>query len=118
MAPLPAVRLTSCVRAFTFTGLDYFGPMLVTVRRRHEKRYGALFTCLTKRAVHLELAASLSADSAIMAIRRMISRRGQPRKIFSDNGTNFRGADAELKEALKELDVEQVGSELASGGID
>ena len=84
--------------------------------RRHEKRWGVLFTCLSMRAVHLELAASLSTDSCIMALRRMMARRGIPKDIWSDNGTNFHGADNELKLALKDLNQEQLQRELASRG--
>ncbi|XP_028169445.1 uncharacterized protein LOC114359315, partial [Ostrinia furnacalis] len=97
----PRSRLAHHQRPFTFTGVDYFGPLSVTVGRHHEKRYVALFTCLTTRAVHLELAADLTADAAIMALRRMIARRGAPTEIYSDNGTNFHGADRELREAVK-----------------
>ena len=116
MAALPQCRLTPYVRPFTFTGMDYFGPMTVTVGRRHEKRYGVLFTCMTTRAVHLEIAASLTTDSAISAVRRLISRRGKPKEIFSDNGTNFRGADAELRRALQ-VDADTLGGELAGRAI-
>ncbi|KAL0810721.1 hypothetical protein ABMA28_010045 [Loxostege sticticalis] len=97
----PRSRLAHHQRPFTFTGVDYFGPLSVTVGRHHEKRYVALFTCLTTRAVHLELAADLTADAAIMALRRMIARRGTPTEIYSDNGTNFHGADRDLREAVK-----------------
>ncbi|XP_023937546.1 uncharacterized protein LOC112045551 [Bicyclus anynana] len=99
---LPAARLDPFHRPFTNCGVDFFGPMLVAVGRRREKRWGVLFTCLTTRAVHLELAASLSTDSALMAIRRMAARRGWPTIMYSDNATNFRGADAELKKAYSE----------------
>lgn len=99
---LPRARLDPFHRPFTNCGVDYFGPMMVKVGRRREKRWGALFTCLTSRAVHIEIVASLSTDSAIMALRRMAARRGWPRLMYSDNGTNFRGADQELRAAYKE----------------
>ena len=56
MAILPAARLAYRQRPFTHTGLDYFGPIDIKIGRRTEKRWGALFTCLTTRAIHLELA--------------------------------------------------------------
>ena len=98
----PKSRLAHHRRPFTYTGLDYFGPLTVTAGRQHVKRYVALFTCLTTRAVHLEIATSLTADSAILALRRFAARRGCPSEIYSDNGTNMHGADKELREAFKE----------------
>ena len=106
------------VRPFSYTGLDYFGPLTVRIGRRVEKRYGAIFTCLTVRAIHLELASSLSTDSAIMAIRRFAARRGNPIAIYCDNGTNFRGADSELRKALKEWDQSKITSYLTNKGIE
>ncbi|CAK1597101.1 unnamed protein product [Parnassius mnemosyne] len=99
---LPPERLGAFARPFTYTGIDYFGPITVTIGRRHEKRWIALFTCLTTRAVHLEIVYSLTTDSAISALRRMAARRGWPRVIYSDNGTNFHGADTELRRAMEE----------------
>jgi hypothetical protein len=103
MGQLPPERLAQGERPFSRCGLDFFGPLLVRSGRRTEKKYGALFTCLTTRAIHIELAHSLSADAAIMTIRRMAARRGYPTVMFSDNGTNFHGADRELKAAVQEL---------------
>ncbi|KAL0829301.1 hypothetical protein ABMA28_004105 [Loxostege sticticalis] len=100
---LPACRLAHHRRPFSYTGVDYFGPLTVTVGRSTQKRYVALFTCLTTRAVHLEVAESLTTDSAVMALRRMIARRGCPAEIWSDNGTNLRGADRELREAANHI---------------
>ncbi|XP_045496008.1 uncharacterized protein LOC123694585 [Colias croceus] len=99
---LPRVRLDMYSRPFASTGVDCFGPMTVTVGRRREKRWGMLFTCMTTRAIHLEILHSLSTDSAIMALRRMAARRGWPAVIMSDNGTNFRGSDVELRRAYAE----------------
>ena len=93
--------------------------MVINVKRGRvtEKRWGCLFTCLTTRAVHLELAGDLSTDSFIMALRRFRGRRGNPRTIRSDNGTNFVGANRELIEALKSLSEERITGELAQEGI-
>jgi hypothetical protein len=79
---------------------------MVTIYRRQEKRYVALYTCLVTRAVHLEMVTSLSSDAAIMSLRRFIARRGSPTTIFSDNGTNFVGASRELRR-LHEESVEE-----------
>ncbi|XP_055610812.1 uncharacterized protein LOC129757562 [Uranotaenia lowii] len=109
MGPLPRVRLTPLVRPFTFTGIDYFGPYLIKVGRSAVKRWAVLFTCLTVRAIHLEVAASLTTDSCKKAIRRFIARRGAPEEIYSDHGTNFQGARRELREEIKKLN-EVLGS--------
>ncbi|XP_028165136.1 uncharacterized protein LOC114356249 [Ostrinia furnacalis] len=97
MGDLPEERLAHHQRPFTFTGIDYFGPVEVAIGRRKEKRWVALFTCMVTRAIHLEIVASLSADAAIMCLRRFIARRGTPSVIFSDNGTSFVGASRQLR---------------------
>ncbi|PFX29308.1 hypothetical protein AWC38_SpisGene5996 [Stylophora pistillata] len=117
MADLPDSRLGYIQPPFTNTGVDYFGPMLVRHGRKTEKRYGVLFTCLTTRAVHLEIAHSLDTDSCLMAIRRIIARRGKPAHIWSDNGTNFVGAKNELREAIKRLGNERIGDQLSDNEV-
>ena len=63
MGNLPQKRLEIFSPPFYQTSVDFFGPIEVGYgRKRTIKRYGALFTCLTTRAVHLELATSLSTD--------------------------------------------------------
>ncbi|XP_055613814.1 uncharacterized protein LOC129760233 [Uranotaenia lowii] len=106
MGPLPKVRITPYVRPFTYTGIDYFGPYLVKVKRSAEKRWVVLFTCLTVRAVHLEVASSLTSDSCKKAIRRFIARRGAPEEIYTDHGTNFIGVSRELKAELENINEE------------
>ncbi|XP_062558013.1 uncharacterized protein LOC134222885 [Armigeres subalbatus] len=101
MAPLPKQRLTPYLKPFSYVGIDYLGPLEVTVGRRREKRYIVVFTCLVVRAIHLELAYSLTTDSCIMAIRRFTCKWGSPVEIFTDNGTNFVGANRKLKEQIK-----------------
>lgn len=100
MADLPEDRVTPNVPPFTNAGVDCFGPIMVRRGRSTLKRYGVLFTCLSTRAVHIEIAHSLDTDSFINAMRRFIARRGQPQEIRSDNGSNFVGGEKELREAV------------------
>ncbi|XP_071085629.1 uncharacterized protein [Haliotis cracherodii] len=53
------------------------------------------------RAIHLEKLDSMDTDSFINALRRFEARRGVPDIVRSDNGTNFRGAQKELREAIR-----------------
>lgn len=119
MGQLPDDRLTPYVRPFTYTGFDYFGPFSISVGRRHEKRWVALFTCLTTRAIHLELAADLSTDACLICLRNFINLRGTPLRIRSDNGTNFVGAKKELCDAAKNLiNNDDVTRELSCRGVE
>lgn len=99
MADLPIERISPDQPAFTFVGTDVFGPFHVVYRRSTVKRYGVIFTCMSSRAVHLEVVDTLEADSFLNAFRRFTARRGVPKTMFSDNGTNFIAAETELKQA-------------------
>ncbi|KAL7728025.1 hypothetical protein ACLKA6_017876 [Drosophila palustris] len=110
MGNLPQERLSPHTPPFTCTGVDYFGPIDIIVGRRHEKLWRVLFTCLTMRAVHLEIATSLSTDSFLCVLKSFVSRRDCPRRMMFDNGTNFRGASGILKaeeERISTREVEQ-----------
>ena len=103
MANLPSDRVTPELPPFTHTGVDFFGPFFVKRGRGQQKKYGVIFTCLSSRATHLEVAESLSTDSFICALIRFVSRRGQVKTIRSDRGTNFIGASRELKREMESL---------------
>ena len=62
--------------------------------------------------VHIKLVGNLSTYNVMLALRRFSSRRGHPRNIFSDNGTNFTGAQRELAKSLKSLDQDKIEVEL------
>ncbi|XP_029967753.1 uncharacterized protein LOC115403094 [Salarias fasciatus] len=117
MADLPRDRVMPDGPPFTNTGVDYFGSFEVKRRRSTVKRYGVIFTCLAVRAVHLEVASSLDTDSFINALRRFVARRGQVKILHSDNGTNFVGAERELKKAIEEWNVSKIESTLHQNGI-
>jgi len=63
------------------------------------------------KAVHIEVVTSLYTEAFLAALRRFIARRGKPRTICSDNGTNFQGAANELHTIYKLL---QSTSQLAT----
>ena len=117
MADLPFDRVDPAP-PFSYCGVDYFGPFVVRERRKELKRYGVIFTCFTSRAVHLEIANSLDTDSFINALRRFLSLRGPIRQLRSDRGTNFLSAERELREALSELDDNQISEFLCKEGCD
>ena len=118
MADLPSCRVDHMAPPFYHTGVDYFGPFIIKERRKEIKQYGVLFTCLSSRAVHLEVANSLETDSFINALRRFIARRGNIRELRSDNGTNFIGAEKELQQALAQMDQDMIKKTLLDCKID
>ena len=112
MAPLPEMRQEPYNPPFTNAGVDFFGPLMIQRGRGVAKRWGCLITCLTTHAVFLEVAPSLQTDDFILLLRQFINRRGPPKEIRSDRGTNFVGANRELREALNELDQKKIESEM------
>ena len=113
MADLPRDRLDEHVFPFTHTGVDYFGTLKVKFLRRTLKIWCCPFTCLTTRAVHIEVAKSLDTESCLAAVTRFIARRGYPSTIISDNGTNSVGAFKEMKSFMNEWDKAKIESDLA-----
>uniref|UniRef100_A8PEW0 SD27140p, putative n=1 Tax=Brugia malayi TaxID=6279 RepID=A8PEW0_BRUMA len=88
MPSLPETRVKRS-RTFEQVGLDYMGPLSVKSNTGLVKRWIALFTCFTTRAVHLEMAENLSAENFSHVLRRFIARRGYPKLILSDNASQF-----------------------------
>ncbi|GFS99159.1 hypothetical protein TNCV_822701 [Trichonephila clavipes] len=104
MGNLPKHRVT-LERPFFSCGIDYAGPVLIKCNKyrgtKSTKGYIALFVCLASKSVHIEAVGDLTTDSFIAALRRFSARRGAPRHIYSDNGTNFVGARRKLDEIRK-----------------
>ena len=119
MDDLPSIRVKASLRAFEQIAFAFAGPF-ITVQGRgkiRQKRYLCLFTCLPTRAVHLEMTFGLDADSFLRALWRMTDRRGVPKQIISDNGTNFVGAVKEMKGLIRGLISDDVKSALTNKGI-
>ena len=101
MAELPAERVDGNA-PFEASAIDVCGPYSVrNGGRGFHKRWILLFTCLSCRAVHFELLRDMSSTTFLNALIRFHSRRPGLRVLVSDNGTNFKGADNELKRAVK-----------------
>ena len=116
MADLPKVRVLPDLPPFTNTGVNNVGPVRVKRGRSTCKRYRAICTCMSSRAVHLEVAVPLEQDACINALLRFISRKGQVVQLMSDNGTNFIGAERELREAVSALNHDQIQGVLSQVG--
>ena len=70
------------------------------------------------RAVHLEMAFFLDTDVFLSALLRFEQPRGTPAVYYSDNGTNFTGAQKELKDCLTRLDSSKIRDKPSSRRIE
>ena len=114
---LPECRITPGTHAFDSCGIDYFGSLLVQRGRSTVKRWRCLFTRMRSRAVYIEIVHFLSTDSFMNALTRFIAWRGRPKEIFDDNGSNFIGADNELRREVQLLSNEKITNNLLARGI-
>ncbi|XP_043464231.1 uncharacterized protein LOC122499785 [Leptopilina heterotoma] len=122
MADLPAARVNPA-DPFSKTGVDYDGPFEVLQTKGRgassTKGYVAVFVCLITKAIDLELVGDLTTESFLAALTRFTGRRGRPLELWSDNATNFRGADLELRRLFQDakLDWHKVEDSLAQESI-
>lgn len=123
MGNLPMDRIHPS-RPFSVTGLDYAGPLSIKSGNMKKapitKAYLCIFVCLATKAVHLELVTDLSSETFLNCLKRFIARRGQPKKIYSDNATNFKGACNKLKELYSSLkdNGDKIQKYLANKGME
>lgn len=100
MGDLPEARVT-LNRPFGFSGVDYAGPVEIKSSNlrsaKIQKGYVALFICMGTKAVHLEMVSDQTTKAFVAAFERFTARRGLPNEMYSDNGSNFEGADNQLQ---------------------
>ena len=107
--PLPEFRVKKAP-AFTYTGVDYAGPLYIkgpNLTKNDSKVWIRLYTCCIVRAIHLEVVPDLTAQSFIPCFKRFTARRGFPTKMISDNGATFKAASRMLQDIVKHPEVEQ-----------
>lgn len=116
MGELPKERAVF-ERAFKHTGIDYCGPLFIKERkyrnRAKVKVYVAVFVCFATRAVHIEIVSDLSTEAFLACLKRFFSRRGKSSDLYSDNGTNFKGANREIQELYSFLNDQKTINELS-----
>ena len=117
MPSLPSDRLCE-EPPFTYCGVDLFGSFITKEGCKELKHYGALFTCLSSRAIHIETVASLNTDSFILCLRRFIGHRGSISLLRSDNGSNFVGASSEFKKFFAEMDQQKINDFMRDNGAE
>ena len=115
MGQVPSLRVAAGFPPFTNTALDMFGPFHIRVGRKTLKEAQVIiFTCMTTRAVHLELVSDKSTDTFLLAFRRFASLRGHPNTCWSDCGTNFIGAQSYLDEVMRNWNIPKIKSVLSN----
>lgn len=101
MGNLPIARVRESV-PFAHTGIDFASPFYIKEKKKRNRNrikvYVCIFVCMSIKALHIELMSDLTSEGFIAALRRFAARRGFPTHIYSDNGTNFVGANNQLKE--------------------
>ncbi|XP_068207497.1 uncharacterized protein [Palaemon carinicauda] len=115
---LPSDWLCPDKTTFTNTGSECFGPFLVKQGRSTVKLWGAIFTCLTSRAVHLEVIDTMEQDSFVNAIRCFVARRRPIKRMWSDIGTNIVTTERKLREALHGFNKGEIRNTLPIRGIE
>lgn len=101
MGYFPPERQTPYERPFTFSGIDFFGPFKV---KSNKKKIGQcwvlIITCMTVRAVHMEVVEKLNTETTLLRLNDFINRRGLPRRIRSDCATYFKSSNKKLHQIL------------------
>ena len=99
MANLPTSRV-NIVAPFENAGLDCFGPFETKVGRNSKKRWALIITCFSTRAICLLSLHSMNTDCVVRALVKFSSLFPGVKNIVTDQGTNFKGADRETKNAV------------------
>ena len=120
MGKLPIERLKPSPPWY-YCGVDLFGPYNVrdeVKKRTTGKAYGVIFTCLSSRAVHVDLAPDYSTEKFLMVLRRFVSLRGYPKKLLSDNGPQLVAANEELKKVTQAWSWDELAEFGATEGLE
>lgn len=141
MAPLPEERTDYVHPPFTHTAMDAIGPLFIlegTRDRKELKRtykdakkekkarqeageekkvWILVFTCMTVRAVHLELLEDMAVESYIGALRRFIASYGKPRTVRLDNFRSHTAMAGEVNKLLRRNFMKKASEQAMELGV-
>uniref|UniRef100_A0A7I4XXG8 Integrase catalytic domain-containing protein n=1 Tax=Haemonchus contortus TaxID=6289 RepID=A0A7I4XXG8_HAECO len=114
---LPFERVTRS-RPFQRIDLDYFGPLQASIQSMEARKvWVCLFTCMTTRALHLELVHDNSSSEFLFAFRRFMARRGVPDHVISDNAPTFKLGKDILTNDLLEFEHDSAVQQFATQNV-
>ena len=74
-----------------------------------------LFNCMASRAVHVDMIVTdYRMEGFLIVLRRFVSIRGYPKRMFSDCGSQLASANKELKSIIEGVDQERLRVEVFS----
>ena len=78
---------------------------------------GLIVTCLVTRAIALFPLSDMTLSSVVHALTKMNAQFPSLRKMYSDNGSNFRGANREISESIAAWDKTELHEKLGDIGV-
>ena len=106
MPPIPVERV-SVSAPFSYTGVDYFGPLYMKTKKETQKVWVCLYTCLVTRAIHLEMMYDMTTQQFLLGFRRFIAQHGKPDQIISDNAAHFKLASDTISKVWGQILTEE-----------
>ena len=99
---LPIDR-TESSEAFEVVGVDFAGPLKYRKSKKQERKaYLIVYAYSLSRALHLEVLTTMETTEFLGSLKRFITRRGRPKKIYSDNGGTVVAAAKWLRTVMKD----------------
>ena len=110
---LPLERM-AVVPPFYHCGLDCLGPFhLRHTGRNTRKQFVLIACCMSTRAITLVPLRDMTTSSIINSLVKIHSQFPALKNLYSDNGSNFKGADREIREAVAAWKKEDLDERLS-----
>lgn len=102
---LPEERVT-LNRPFETTGIDYTGAVNVHFKDTNFKVYIVLYTCVSSRAISLDVVDDLTTESFLNSFKRFCAKHSTPTTIWTDNALYFKSGEKYLNKLYETNEVQ------------